>query len=209
VYAPPDPLRGLPQDADYIHQFLTQNPALAGQPVVLVAHSYGGAVITGAAVGDPNIKALVYVDAFIPDQGDTVASLAKGSCVVGNPADLFNIVPIAGGPAGDADLYLKPSLVPTCFANGLPAGQAAVIAATQRPLAASALSATFGPPAWKTIPSWAVIGTEDHVIPLASQTFMAHRAGARITDVKAGHLSLITEAPVVTNVILQAVHATT
>jgi pimeloyl-ACP methyl ester carboxylesterase len=210
VYAPPNPLRGLPQDADYIHQFLTQNPALAGQPVVLVAHSYGGAVITGAAVGDPNIKALVYVDAFIPDEGDSVASLAKGSCVVGgNPADLFNIVPVAGGPAGDADLYLKPSLVPTCFANGLPASQAAVIAATQRPLAATALSATFGAPAWKTIPSWAVIGTEDHVIPLASQTFMAQRAGARITDVNAGHLSLISNAPVVTNVILQAVHATT
>jgi pimeloyl-ACP methyl ester carboxylesterase len=210
VYAPPNPLRGLPQDADYIHQFLTQNPALAGQPVVLVAHSYGGAVITSAAVGDPNIKALVYVDAFIPDQGDSVASLAKGSCVVGSsPADLFNIVPIAGGPAGDADLYLKPSLVPTCFANGLPASQAAVIAATQRPLASSALGATFGPPAWKTIPSWAVIGTEDHVIPLANQTFMAKRAGARITDVNAGHLSLISKAPVVTSVILQAVHATT
>ena len=75
VYAPPNPLRGLPQDADYLHQFLTQNPALQGQPVILVGHSYGGAVITGAAVGDPNIKALVYVDAFIPDEGDTVADL--------------------------------------------------------------------------------------------------------------------------------------
>ena len=207
VYAPPNPLRGLPQDAGYLHQFLTQNPALQGQPVILVAHSYGGAVITGAAVGDPNIKALVYVDAFIPDEGDTVASLISGSCVAGNPADLFSTVPIPGAP-GDLDLYLKPSLVPGCFANGLPASQAAVIAATQRPLAASASTEPSGPPAWKTIPSWAVIGTADHVIPVASQTFMAQRAGAHITVVKAGHLSLISKPSVVTRVILEAVQAT-
>ena len=207
VYAPPNPLRGLPQDSDYLHQFLTQNPALQGQAVILVAHSYGGAVITSAAVGDHEIKALVYVDAFIPDQGDTVASLLSGSCLAGNPADLFNTVPIPGAP-GDVDLYLKPSLVPGCFANGLPASQAAVIAATQRPLAASALGATFGPPAWKTIPSWAVIGTADHVIPAASQTFMAQRAGAHITDVNAGHLSLISKPSVVTGVIVEAVQAT-
>jgi pimeloyl-ACP methyl ester carboxylesterase len=205
VYAPPNPLRGLPQDADYLHQFLTQNPALAGQPVILVAHSYGGAVITGAAVGDPNIKALVYVDAFIPDEGDTAASLLSGSCVAAT--GVFNPVPIPGAP-GDVDLYLKPSVVPGCFANGLPASQAAVIAATQRPLAASALGVTFGPPAWKTIPSWAVIGTADRVIPPANQTFMAKRAGAHITEVNAGHLSLISKPSVVTRVILEAVQAT-
>jgi len=207
VYAPPNPLRGLPQDSDYLHQFLTQNPALQGQPIILVAHSYGGAVITAAAVGVPEVKALVYVDAFIPDEGDTVASLISGSCVAGNPTDIFDIVPIPGAP-GDADLYLKPSVVPACFANGLPASRAAVIAATQRPLAASALAAKFGPPAWKTIPSWAVIGTADHVIPVANQTFMAQRAGAHITVVNAGHLSLITKAQVVTRVILEAVRAT-
>ena len=206
VYAQPNPLRGLPQDSGYLHQFLTQNPALQGQPVILVAHSYGGAVATAAAVGDPNIKALVYVDAFIPDQGDTVASLISGSCVAGHLPDLFNIVPIPGAP-GDVDLYLKPSLVPGCFANGLPASQAAVIAATQRPLAASASTEPSGPPAWKTIPSWAVIGTGDRVIPPAELTFMAQRAGAHITDVNAGHLSLISKAQVVTRVILEAVHA--
>ncbi len=74
VYAPPNPLRGLPQDSAYLHEFLTQNPALAGQPVVLAAHSYGGAVITNAAVGDPRVNALVYVDAFIPDLGETIGS---------------------------------------------------------------------------------------------------------------------------------------
>ena len=205
VYAPPNPLRGLPQDSAYLHDFLTQNAALAGQPIVLVGHSYGGAVITNAAVGDPEVKALVYVDAFIPDQGDTIGKLASGSCL---GSDSFNAVPYPGGPPGDVDLYIKPNLVPGCFATGLPASQAAVIAATQRPLAASAFNEPSGPPAWKTIPSWAVIGTADRVIPPAQLTFMAQRAGAHITDVNAGHLSLISRANVVTRVILEAVRAT-
>jgi pimeloyl-ACP methyl ester carboxylesterase len=209
VYAPPNPLRGLPQDSAYLHQFLTQNAALHGQPIVLVGHSYGGAVITNAAVGVPAVRALVYVDAFIPDQGDTIGFLAAqtpGSCL-GDPAADFNPVPYPGAPAGDVDLYIKPNLVPGCFATGLPASQAAVIAATQRPLTASAFAEPSGPPAWKTIPSWAVIGTADQVIPPAELTLMAKRAGARITDVNAGHLSLISEPSVVTRVILQAVHA--
>lgn len=208
VYAPPNPLRGVPQDSAYLHQFLTQNPTLQGQPVVLVAHSYGGAVITNAAVGDPDVKALVYVDAFIPDEGDTVAKLATGSCLLGDPASLFNIVPYPSGPPGDVDLYIKPSVVPGCFATGLPASRAALIAATQRPLAASAFGEPSGTPAWKTIPSWAVIGTGDRVIPPAQLTLMAKHAGARITDVSAGHLSLISKPSVVTGVILKAVHAT-
>jgi pimeloyl-ACP methyl ester carboxylesterase len=208
VYAPPNPLRGLPQDSAYVHQFLTQNAALQGQSVVLVAHSYGGAVITNAAVGAPGVRALVYVDAFIPDHGDTIGGLASaepGSCL---DNEAFIPVPYPGAPSGDVDLYIKPDLVPGCFATGLPASQAAVIAATQRPLTASAFTEPSGPPAWKTIPSWAVIGTGDQVIPPAELTFMAKRAGARITDVDAGHLSLISEAPLVTRVILEAVQAT-
>jgi pimeloyl-ACP methyl ester carboxylesterase len=210
VYAPPNPLRGLAQDSASLHAFLTQNAALAGQPVVLVGHSYGGAVITNAAVGDPDVKALVYVDAFIPDEGETLLQLVSaqpGSCLGGNPANVFSFVPIPGG-GGDVDTYIKPSLVPGCFASGLSAAQAAVIAATQRPLAASTLQEPSGTPAWKTIPSWAVIGTTDQVIPPAELTFMAQRAGARITDVNARHLSLISRANVVTRVILQAVQAT-
>ena len=205
TYAPPNPLRGLPQDSAYLHQFLTQNAALQEQPVVLVGHSYGGAVITNAAVGAPGVRALVYVDAFIPDQGDTIGGLASGSCL---GSDSFNPVPYPGGPPGDVDLYIKPDLVPGCFATGLPASQAALIAATQRPLTASAFTGPSGPPAWKTIPSWAVIGTGDRVIPPAQLTFMAERAGARITDVNAGHLSLISKPSVVTRVILKAVRAT-
>ena len=210
VYAPTNPLRGLPQDSAYLQDFLTQNTALAGQPIVLVGHSYGGAVITNAAVNNSEVKALVYVDAFIPDQNETLAQLVSaqpGSCLAGNPPDIFNLVPYPGAPADDVDTYIKQSLVPSCFASGLPASQAAVIAATQRPLAASTLGEPSGPPAWKTIPSWDVIGTADRVLPPAEQIFMAKRAGAHITKVNAGHLSMIADPGVVAQVIEQATKA--
>ena len=108
VYAPPNPLRGLSgfpsSDPVYLHDFLTQNAALAGKPIVLVGHSYGGAVITNAAVDAPEVKALVFVDAFIPDQEETLGGLlasVPGSCLGGKPTDIFNLVPYPGGPAGD------------------------------------------------------------------------------------------------------------
>ncbi len=213
VYAPPDPLRGLASDAAYLHDFLTGNAALAGKPIVLVAHSYGGAVITDAAVGDPEVKALVYVDAFIPAKGESIASLlarpqGAGSCIGGNPATVFDPVPFPGAPKGDADLYLQPDKFPGCFASGLSAAEAALLAATQRPLAANAATDVSGTPAWQTIPSWAVVGTADRVIPPALLTFMAHRAHARITDVDAGHLSLISKPGAVASVIVAAAWAT-
>jgi pimeloyl-ACP methyl ester carboxylesterase len=211
VYAPPNPLRGLSYDSAYLHDFLTENPALQGKPVVLVGHSYGGAVITDAAVGDPEVKALVYVDAFIPAEGESIGQLLNarpGSCLSGKPAGIFDLVPYPGGPAGDVDTYIKPSLFPACFASGLPAGLAAQLAASQQPLAASAVTEPSGPPAWQAIPSWAVIGTADRVIPPAELEFMARRAGAHITDVNAGHLSLISAPCAVTRVIIEAAIAT-
>jgi pimeloyl-ACP methyl ester carboxylesterase len=213
VYAPPDPLRGLSADAAYLHDFLTKNAALAGKPIVLVGHSYGGAVITDAALGDPEVKALVYVDAFIPAKGESIGSLLEskrgaGSCIGGSLSTVFNPVAFPGAPKGDADLYLLPSKFPGCFASGLSASQAAVLAATQRPLAANAATDPSGTPAWKTIPSWAVVGTADKVIPPALLTFMARRAHAHITDVNAGHLSLISKPGAVARVIVTAARAT-
>jgi pimeloyl-ACP methyl ester carboxylesterase len=213
VYAPPNPLSGLTSDAAYLHDFLTENALLAGKPVVLVGHSYGGAVITDAAVGDREVKALVYVDAFIPAKGESIGALlarpqGAGSCIGGNPATVFDPVPFPGAPKGDVDLYLQPGKFPGCFASGLSAREAALLAATQRPLAASAVTEVSGTPAWKTIPSWAVVGTADKVIPPALLTFMAHRARSRITDVSAGHLSLISKAAAVARVIVRAARAT-
>ena len=206
VWAPPNPLMGLANDSATIADFLH---TITG-PIVLVGHSYGGAVITNAAYGDNQVKALVYVDAFIPAQGDTLQSLTGvGSCfAVKDLNDVFNFVPFPGAPSGVVDAYVKQSVFPGCFANGLPAREGAELAATQRPLATNALTDPSGPPAWATIPSWDVVGTADHVIPLADQLSMAHNAGAHITEIDAPHLSMIADPQAVTSVIEQAAKRT-
>jgi pimeloyl-ACP methyl ester carboxylesterase len=205
VYAPPNPLNGLSYDSAFLADFLH---TISG-PIVLVGHSYGGEVITNAATGDKQVKALVYVDAFAPAQGQSIAQLLAaypGSCA--SPSNLA-IAPIPGAPKGVADAYIKQSVFPSCMANGLPASEARILAATQRPLATIALGQKSGVPAWKTIPAWAVVGTADHAIPPALQLAMAKRAHARITKVHAPHLSMISNPGVVTRVILEAVRATT
>jgi pimeloyl-ACP methyl ester carboxylesterase len=206
VVAPPNTLRGPSQDAPYLASYLESIPG----PIVLVAHSYGGFVITNAATGLANVKALVYVDAFAPDENETALDLVGGttSCVAANGA--FNAVPISGG----LDLYLRweaEQAYPgfgACFANGVDPKTAAVLAATQRPASAAQFSDPSGAPAWKTIPSWALLGTLDNVIPPSLQRSMYERAGADISTVKAGHLSLITRPQAVIGVILSAVEAT-
>ncbi|MFE2581064.1 alpha/beta fold hydrolase [Streptomyces sp. NPDC059378] len=209
VYAPPNPLRGVSQDARTLESFAASIPG----PVVLVGHSYGGMVITNAAAKAGNVKALVYDNAYIPDEGETVFQInaaLPGSCVTAEPTTFLNLVPYPGGPSGDVDAYLKWAPNGTyegfrgCFANGVPAGQARLLAAGQRPFAVSAGSEPSGAPAWKSLPSWAVIGTTDHVIPPAEQRSMAQRAHAHVTEVPAGHLSLVTRPDVVTRVIVEA-----
>ena len=205
VVAPPNLLRGPDTDAPYLASYLK---SISG-PIVLVAHSYGGFVATNAATGNDNVKALVYIDAFAPAEGETAGELvARGhSCVVGSA---LNQVPYGGG----VDLYLRWEANPDypgfseCFANGVDREQAAALFAMQRPAAPGQFTEPSGPPAWKTIPSWSLIGTEDHVIPLALQEEMSGRAGAQITRIKAGHLSPITHPAEVTKVILSAVDAT-
>jgi len=211
VVAPPNPLRGPSSDAAYLSSYLQ---TISG-PIVLVAHSYGGFVTTNAALGDSDITALVYIDAFIPDEGETSADLLgmptpTGSCIVDPANAAFNAVPI---PGGGIDLYLRVAPNPPytgfaeCFANGVNPRDAAVLAAAQRPAAIEQLFEPSGLPAWKTIPSWSLIGTQDHVIPPALQEFMSERANATIETVKAGHLLLISRPAAVTNVIEAAVAA--
>jgi pimeloyl-ACP methyl ester carboxylesterase len=205
VDVPPNPLQGLSYDSATLRDFLR---TIRG-PIVLVGHSYGGSVITNAATGDPEVKALVYEDALAPDQGQTMAQLlgaVPGSCAV--PANLI-LVPYPGAPAGAEDAYPKPSVFGSCLANGLPASEASALAATQRPLSTAAFTKPSGVPAWKTIPSWAVIGTADHAIPLAEQLAMMRVAHAHITEIDAPHLSMIADPGAVTEVILEAVRATT
>src|SRR5213596_752247 len=205
VYVQPNPLRGLTSDSAYIASFLQ---TITG-PIILVGHSYGGAVITNAATGNPNVKALVYVDAFAPDQGESLASLSSvpppagqsPSCVSGDPTQVFNFVPLNGG---DVDLYVKPSLFPSCFANDLPPNEGAVLASTQRPFALSALPQPSGVPAWKTIPSFYLVGTIDNVIPPFAQLFMAQRANATIVQVRGSHLVMISHPNAVVGLIDEA-----
>jgi pimeloyl-ACP methyl ester carboxylesterase len=207
VVAPPNTLRGPSQDAPYLASYLA---TIAG-PIVLVAHSYGGFVITNAATGNANVRALVYIDSFAPDENETAFDLVgnSGSCVTDDGA--FKPVPIIGG----LDLYLNWEAnldyegFTTCFANGVDPGTAAVLHAGQRPASAAQFSDPSGVPAWKTIPSWALLGTQDNVIPPTLQRFMYERAAAQVTSVKAGHLSLITRPDAVIRVILSAVDATT
>ena len=207
VVAPPNPLRSLSGDAEYIRTFLS---TVSG-PIVLVGHSYGGAVITNAATGNPNVKALVYVDAFAPDEGEQVLPLAgpHSALAVADPTTVFDLRPYPGAPAGDFDVYLKPEVVVNSFAPDLPKRDALAIAATQRPIAFSAGLEPSGVPAWKTIPSWYLIGTEDLIIPEAQQRFMAERAGAEIVEVKASHVSLISKPNSVARLIVVAAEATT
>lgn len=208
VYAVPNTLRGLAADSAYVASILS---TIAG-PVVLVGHSYGGAVITNAAFGNPNIKALVYIDAFVPDQGESLLQLAStlpppgqpASCLGGDPTAVFNFVPYPGAQNADVDLYIKPELFPSCFANDLPVPQAAVLAASQRPITFSALLEPSGTPAWKTIPSWYLVGTLDKVIPPYAQIFMAQRANAHIVQVKASHPAMISRPGATTELIEDA-----
>jgi pimeloyl-ACP methyl ester carboxylesterase len=211
VDAPPNPLRGLASDSAYLAAYLK---TISG-PIILVGHSYGGAVITNAATANPNVRGLVYVDAFEPAVGETLEQLSfakPGSCLAGggNLNNVVNFVVNPSQPAGDYDLYLK--IAPgtdypgfdACFATDVPKQQAAVLAATQRPFALGAFTEASESAAWASIPSWAVIGTDDQAIPPAELTFMAQRAHSRITYVKAGHLSMITQPWAVANVINQA-----
>jgi pimeloyl-ACP methyl ester carboxylesterase len=202
----PNPLRGVSYDSAYLSDFLS---TISG-PVVLVGHSYGGFVITNVGASDPEVKALVYVDAYLPVAGDTLNSLnsvVPGSCITAPGA--VNAVPFPGSAPGDADLYVKQSVFPGCFANGLPPAEAAAEAAEQLPLAKSAPNETItATPAWKTIPSWAVIGTADRLLAPAEQLALATRAGAHITKIDAPHLAMVADPSAVTHVINEAAHAT-
>ena len=207
VDVPPNPLLGLTYDSAFIRDFLH---TISG-PIILVGHSYGGAVITNAATGDKQVKALVYVDAFAPAQGQTIGQLTAaqpGSCVL-NPANVITQA-YPGAPKGAAYVYIKQSAFGSCMANGLPASEADELAAVQRPLTSLALTQKSGVPAWKTIPSWAVVGTADHAIPPAELMAMAHQAHAHITLAPgAPHLAMVADPGLVTDVILAATRATT
>jgi pimeloyl-ACP methyl ester carboxylesterase len=206
VTAVANPLRSLSGDSTYLRKYLD---SISG-PVVLVGHSYGAAVITNAATGDPDVQALIYIDASVPDEGLSVGSLAgpDSALSVSDPTTVFDFVPAVLPPRGASDVYMKWSTFRTAFANGLKTRDAAVLAATQRPITLDALNEPSGVPAWRTIPSWYLVGTKDRVIPPAAQRAMAERAGSTVSEFPSGHLGLISDPKAVSVVVLQAVEAT-
>lgn len=206
VDVPPNPLRGLTGDSAYLASYLK---TVTG-PIILAGHSYGGMVITNAATGNPAVKALVYIDAYMPAQGETVLQLTSGrpGSTLTKPTKVFNFVPFAGTAGPDTDLYLKPSVYRADFGADLSVRQDAILAATQRPLAASALQEPSGPPAWKTIRSYALIGRQDMVLPPAEQVFMAARAHATVVKINGSHLALISHPQAVAKLIERVTTAT-
>ncbi|MEO3853666.1 alpha/beta hydrolase [Acrocarpospora sp. B8E8] len=205
VIATANPLRDLSGDSAYLSSIVSTIPG----PVVLVGHSYGGAVISNAATGHSNVKALVFIAAFAPDQGESGLDLSgkyPGSLL---PTSLITReFPLPGGGTG-TDAYINPAKFRAAFAADLPARDTALMAATQRPASLAALGTPSGAPAWKNIPSWYLVAGADQAIPAAAQWFMAKRAGARTSEVKgASHLVMISHSDTTAALIAAAARAT-
>jgi pimeloyl-ACP methyl ester carboxylesterase len=165
-------------------------------PVILVGHSYGGAVITEAG-NDPKVVALVYIAGWVPDKGESVSSLIKDLIPPSAPAP-----PIL--PPQDGFLLLDKAKFPASFADDVDPERAAFMADSQVPWGLAAVSGTISEPAWKTKPSWSLVATEDRMIPPAAQRFMSSRAGATVVEVAGSHAVFVSQPAVVANLIVQA-----
>ncbi|TDW83829.1 MULTISPECIES: alpha/beta fold hydrolase [Kribbella] len=198
-----NPLRSLEGDAQYVRDVI----AGIGKPVVLVGHSYGGMVITQAAADNDAVKALVYVCAFAPDHGETAFQLSSqfpGSTL----GDALTAYPVS---TGGNELAIRQDVFRQQFCADVPADQAALMAATQRPVTEAALTTGLptSTPAWKTIPSWFVFSDQDLNIPVALHRFLAERAGAKDTREIAGgsHALSVSQPEAVTATVLDALGA--
>ncbi|MER7983727.1 alpha/beta hydrolase [Streptomyces sp. NPDC095817] len=211
VVATANPLRSLTGDSAYLAAVLK---TIKG-PIILVGHSYGGAVITNAAAGNPNVKSLVYIAAFAPDKGETTAQLTAkfpGSQLTDDPQapvpTALNPIPLGESPT-NVDLVIKPDKFSNVFlSNRLSAAKSASLAASQRPANVATNAQPTESVAWKTIPSWYLVATDDRTIGTENLRYMAKRAGSTTVDVDAPHDVPETNPDAVTNLILDAAHGT-
>jgi pimeloyl-ACP methyl ester carboxylesterase len=201
VRAVVNPLRGLHADSAYIASVFQQIPG----PVLAVGHSYGGAVITNAASQVDNVVGLVYVAAFVPDEGETLAGTVGTSPESAlMTAVLESKYPTGTGSETASEFSIDPTKFHSVFAADLPEQQSDVLAVSQRPAAAATMSEMSGPPAWKKLRSWAVVGTADKAMGSALARSMAQRAGANTTEIDGSHVVMLSQPDAVTEVILKA-----
>ena len=204
VTAAANPLRGISIDSAYIAGLIDETPG----PVIAVGHSYGGAVITNAGRQAKNVVGLVYVAAFATEDGERLADAEAGSKdSVLNSALVPLHYPAANGGEPAVEFAIDPEKFHDAFAADLPTEETAVMAATQRPVAELAFAEPSGAPAWKDLPSWAIVATADKAAGTDVIRSEAERAGATITEVEGSHVIMISQPQAVTDVILEAVAA--
>jgi pimeloyl-ACP methyl ester carboxylesterase len=185
-----NPLTSLADDVAATRRVLERQDG----PVILVAHSYGGMVITEAGTAE-NVVGLVYVSAFVPDAGESVTSMIKGG----------GLPPVQ--PSKDGFLFFDPAAFPGAFAQDLPADEGAFLAISQVPIAAVAFDGVITEPAWKGRPAWHVIATEDHIVPPDAQRAWAKRAGSTIIETPGSHATFISQPKVIADAIETAAKA--
>ncbi|QNO37614.1 alpha/beta hydrolase [Protaetiibacter sp. SSC-01] len=203
VIAVANPLRGLASDAAYVRSLLE---SIDGD-VVVAGHSYGGSVASEATAGLPNVSALVFVASFLLEPGESTGELAGRF-----PGNLLGTalapVPYRTGETSGDDLYIVDEKFNEIFAGDVDGETAALMAATQRPIAAQALADTATQAAWTDTPSWSVIATQDLAVPLEASRFMAERAGATAVEIDASHAITVSQPEAVAEVILEAARST-
>jgi pimeloyl-ACP methyl ester carboxylesterase len=201
VRAIANPLQDLTTDSQYVADYLK---TIRG-PVVLVGHSYGGAVITNAATGDPDVQALVYIAAFALAEGESVA---QASALAGGSNDLLSHIVLRpfGPGANDQDAYIDPVFFRQTFAQDVSRRTTDVMAVSQRPAALATLGEPSGPPAWAEIPSWYLVAHNDNTIPPVAERAMAQRAGSHTVEIKSSHVAMISHPAVVTRLVERAAH---
>jgi pimeloyl-ACP methyl ester carboxylesterase len=206
VRAVANPLRSLSSDSAYVASVVDQ----VSGPVLLVGHSYGGAVVANAAPQAPNVVGLVFVAAFIPDEGESILGLAQQATdsLLG-PA--LRSMPYSTGPgqAPGTEFTVDPASFHAVVAADLPAAAAAVAAVSQRPAADAAFAEPSGPVGWKTLPCWAIVSPSDRVIGPGGERLMAERSGAQIVEVDASHLVMVSQPTAVADLIRAAASSVT
>jgi pimeloyl-ACP methyl ester carboxylesterase len=204
VRAAPNPLRGISEDSAYVASFIGQIDG----PVLLVGHSYGGAVITNAATDVENVVGLVYVAAFAPDEGERLGEATPTS----KDSVLNNVLVPLRYPTGHdgetaAEFVIDPAGFHDAFAADLPPERTAVMAVTQRPVSELAFSEASGTPAWRSLPSWTVLATPDLAAGSDLVRSMAERAGATIIEAEGSHVIMVSRPDVVADAIMTAATA--